>query len=312
MYGLAANLFQTYGPLKDSVTGQPLFNAAAWKSAKSVLKLIQAGYISDPPGIDLYYQVGLDRKKDGLPVWRCMRGTNFTEGGVHHSIRNAFPDSSISARHAVNRLADFQLHHNLSVGTYNKTGQKFTGHCDIWLYDELQLLVEKLRPLVPNSHAIKGWTNGTMYAPTNEVFGILPIPETTRIKAAIQPAISTAVIKKGHWYLALRQGTQYAVIAIHTIEEKQLFSKLMRESPSFNCDNKDPDWKHAVQIWNRDHVDGKTIFYKVCSNALILYSIIIYMLHLAGRASDCILSCMANYSKSAYHRVTNKISKEEP
>ena len=97
-----------------------------------------------------------------------------------------------------------------------------------------------------------------------------------------------------------------------TTEKKQLFSKLMRESPSFNHDNKDPDWKHAVQIWNLDHVDGKTIFYKVCSNALILYSIIIYMLHLAGRASDCILLCMANYSKSAYHRVTNKISKEEP
>ena len=264
LYDLVANLFQTYGSLKDSITGQPLFNAAAWKSAKSVLKLVQAGYISDPPGIDLYYQVGLDRKKDGLPVWRCMRGTNFTEGGVHHSIRHAFPDSSISARHAVNRLADFQLHHNLSAGTYNKTGQKFSGHYDIWLYDKLQLLVEKLRTLVPNSHTIKGWTNGTMYAPTNEVFGILPIPEITRIKAAIQPAIPAAVIKKGHWYLALRQGTQYAVIAIHTTEEKQLFSKLMRESPSFNRNNQDPDWKQAVQIWNRDHVDGKTIFYKVC------------------------------------------------
>ena len=51
--------------------------------------------------------------------------------------------------------------------------------------------------------------------------------------------------------------------------KKQLFSKLMRESPSFNRDNKDPDWKHAVQIWNHDHVDGKTIFYKVRPNTLI-------------------------------------------
>ena len=267
LYDLVANLFQTYGPLKDAITGQPLFNTSAWKSAKSVLKLIQEGYISDPPGIDLYYQVGLDRKTDGLPIWRCMRGTNFTEGGVHHSIQHAFPDSSISARHAVNRLADFQLHHNLSAGTYNKTGQKYNGHYDIWLYDELQILVEQLRSLVPNSHAIKGWTNGMMYAPTNEVFGILPIPETTRVRAAIQPAISTSVTKKGHWYLALRQGTQHAVIAVHTTEEKQLFSMLMRESPSFNRNNQDPDWKQAIQIWNRDHVDGKTIFYKVCSDS---------------------------------------------
>jgi hypothetical protein len=182
LYDLVAHLFQVYGPLKDSITGQPLFNAAAWKSAKGVLKLIQAGYISDPPEIDLYYQVGLDQKKDGLLIWRCMRGTNFTEGGVHHSIRHAFPDSSISARHAVNRLADFQLHHNLSAGTYN-TGQRFNGHYDIWMYDELQVLVERLRSLVPNSY--EGWTNGAIYAPTSEVFGIPPIPEIICIKSAI-------------------------------------------------------------------------------------------------------------------------------
>ena len=193
-----------------------------------------------------------------------MRGTNFTEGGVHHSICNAFPDSSISARHAVNWLTDFQLHHNLSAGTYNKTGQHFSGHYDIWIYDDLQLLVEKMRRWVPNSHSIKGWTNGLLYAQTHEVFGILPIPDTTRIKAALQPAIPDSIIKKGHWYLALRQGTQYAVIAVNTTEEKQLFSKLMRESPIFNRNNQDPDWKQAVQLWNRDYADGKTIFYKVC------------------------------------------------
>jgi hypothetical protein len=62
-------LFCTYGPLKDTVTGNPLFDAAAWKGAKSVLKLIQAGYLSDPLGIDVYYQVGIDLKDNGLPVW---------------------------------------------------------------------------------------------------------------------------------------------------------------------------------------------------------------------------------------------------
>jgi hypothetical protein len=64
----------------DSITGQPLFSSAAWKSAQNILKVIQAGYLSDPPGIPLYYQVGLDRNKNGLPVWQCIRGTNFTEG----------------------------------------------------------------------------------------------------------------------------------------------------------------------------------------------------------------------------------------
>jgi len=33
--------------------------------------------------------------------------------------------------------------------------------------------------------------------------------------------------------------------------------------PIFNQDKQEPDWKTAVQIWNCDHADGKTIFYKV-------------------------------------------------
>lgn len=89
LYELVSTLFRTYGPLKDAIIGNSLFNTSAWKGAKSVLKLIQEGYLSDPPGIDLYYQVGLDHKENGLPVWHCIRGTNSTEGGVHHSIQHA-------------------------------------------------------------------------------------------------------------------------------------------------------------------------------------------------------------------------------
>ena len=30
-------LFQTYGPLKDAGSGQPLFNCNAWKAAQGIL-----------------------------------------------------------------------------------------------------------------------------------------------------------------------------------------------------------------------------------------------------------------------------------
>jgi hypothetical protein len=134
---------------------------------------------------------------------------------------------------------------------------------DIWLYDDLHLLVEKMQQWVPNSHYINGWTNGSLCVATNEVFGILPIPINTCVKAALQPSIPASVVKRGYWYLALQQGTQFAVIAVKTTEEKQLFSKLMRGSPVFNHNNQNPDWKQAVQIWNCDYANGKTIFYKV-------------------------------------------------
>jgi hypothetical protein len=106
-------------------------SAAAWKSAKNLLKLVQ--HLSDPPGIPLYYQSDVD--KNGLAIWCCCHSTNFTEGGVHHSIQNSFPSSSISAQHAVNCLNIFMLKHNLFVGTPNCTEKKYSGHFDIWLYN---------------------------------------------------------------------------------------------------------------------------------------------------------------------------------
>ena len=74
-------------------------------------------------------------------------------------------------------------------------------------------------------------------------------------------------MKKGHWYLALHQSTKYAVMSIHTVAEKQLFSRLMHEYPAFNQENQDPDWKNAVIVWNGKHAKGSEneIFYKVCS-----------------------------------------------
>jgi len=263
LYKLVYTVFETYGPLKDTLTGQPLFTPNAWKNAKNVLKLIEAGYMSDPPGVSLYYDVGLDRKENGLTVWRCIRGTNFTEGGVHHSIRSCFPDSVVSTRNAVNRLADFQLHHNLRVGTLNRTGHKYSGHDDIWLYDDLQLTIEETRYAVPTSYEIKGWINGLLYQPTSEVSGILPIPSSIQRNAGLQAIVHNPTSKLPHQYLANRQGTRFAVIGIHSSTERKLFSQLMRENSSFNRDKKDPDWKAAIQIWNTEYADGKTIFYKV-------------------------------------------------
>ena len=93
---MVAKVLYTYGSLKDAKTGQPLFNKSAWKSAKNTLTLIKRGYLPDPPGIALYYQIGLDNKNGGLPIYRCMCGTNMTEGGVHKQICSCVPVSGVS------------------------------------------------------------------------------------------------------------------------------------------------------------------------------------------------------------------------
>jgi hypothetical protein len=115
LYPLVKSVFQTYGSLKDAKTAAPLFNSAAWNSAKNVLKLIQDGYLSDPPNIPLYSVIGIDSKNGGLPIYRCCRGTNFTEGGVHTHLRSHLPTSGVSVRHLHASLLDFIIRHNLLV-----------------------------------------------------------------------------------------------------------------------------------------------------------------------------------------------------
>ena len=114
LFNVVSALFRDYGPLKDAQTGIPLFNAQAWKTVKNILELIKKGYISDPPGVPLYYIIGVCNKTN-LPIYRCWRGTNFTEGGVHRPIRHSLPRGGVSPRHTLARLLDFIFHHNMLV-----------------------------------------------------------------------------------------------------------------------------------------------------------------------------------------------------
>jgi hypothetical protein len=112
---LVKQMFLAYGPLKDASTNQPLFNQHAWKAAKQILELIRQGFVSDPPGIPLYTIIGVDSKAGSLPIYRCTRGTNFTEGGMHTHLCSQLPTSGASIRHVNVCLSDFVLQHNLKV-----------------------------------------------------------------------------------------------------------------------------------------------------------------------------------------------------
>ena len=111
-----AAVIQTFGPLKDSTTGQPLFNEKAWDAAKNILEHIRGGYYSDPPGVSLYFQVGKD--KDGLTLYRCCRGTNDLEGGVHQNLIRRWQASfNVSPRRAHNMALEYGVTHNMQVCT---------------------------------------------------------------------------------------------------------------------------------------------------------------------------------------------------
>jgi hypothetical protein len=113
LYPRVKLVLQIYGPLKDAITGQPLFNQASWDKVESVLENIQQGYYSDPPNIALYINQGIDIY--GLTIFKCLRGTNHVEGGVHQNIAKRFGSYNASPRFAVNLLRDYCLTHNLKV-----------------------------------------------------------------------------------------------------------------------------------------------------------------------------------------------------
>lgn len=114
LYDLVADVSHVYGLLKDAKSSLPLFNSAAWSVTKNILELIRKGFLSDPPGVALYYQVGIDGKT-GLPLYRCMHGTNMTEGRVHTHLHSRLPTSGVSPQHVQCCLLDFILWHNLLV-----------------------------------------------------------------------------------------------------------------------------------------------------------------------------------------------------
>jgi hypothetical protein len=139
----------------------------------------------------------------------------------------------------------------------------FSGHLDVWLTNQEQQLLERTKHLVPDSAMLLGWVNGDLYTPAGETVGIHPIPDSIRAMADMQsfnPAVTDDSLK--HKFLAKQQAARYAVISVHTIEEKLLFKKLMQERVDLQQGASTPDWKQVAQLWNQT-ANGKTIFYKV-------------------------------------------------
>jgi hypothetical protein len=278
LWPLIVEPFKTFGPLKDAKTGLPLFNTAAWAVRKNIIELAQKGYISDPHGIPLYYILGFDKWL--LPLYRCVRGTNLVEGGVHTHLRSRLPTSGASIRHVNASLRDFILRHNLlvslwanqlivpadncQVGTFNSTGKRFKGHFSIWITNELQELLSYVAVGLNNPKFLENWVNGNLYEPTNEVTGVLPVTEDVRNNAGMAVYDKLLDGKRPHHHLASLQGTRKAILPVCSEPEKDLFRQFMQHpDSSFGNFSSSISVMRGVQLWNRTADTRDNIFYKV-------------------------------------------------
>ena len=71
MYVRVGAVHTVFGHLKDSKSGVPLFNAAAWKKADNVLDEILLGLYSDPPGVQ-FYTIFLNENGTQMTYKYCM------------------------------------------------------------------------------------------------------------------------------------------------------------------------------------------------------------------------------------------------
>ncbi|KAJ7333477.1 hypothetical protein DFH08DRAFT_966299 [Mycena albidolilacea] len=226
---LAADLETLFNSFKDE----------ARKTAETLLETVRLGFVSDPPGIPLYYVRGKDR--DGLILYRMVRGTNSVEGGVHMLIRRIFGSLCASPELTEATIGNWFLRRNRTIGHYNRTGKKWRSHFDIWLLDDLveRALTLGIEPSVPVPRLL-----ATRIA-TSESFGIIPIGSAIAQEAAIPqlPPLNlqaaphhndvrlhalTHLCTKScniYRYIQLRQRTPVPVIPVHTVAEYQFFKQ---------------------------------------------------------------------------------------
>jgi hypothetical protein len=251
--------------------------------ANNMLELIQNGFVSDLPDIPLYYTLGTD--ENGLTLYRCFRGTNYTEGGVHRHLIKRLPTSGVSIQHLHTRLMDFILYHNqhvcahpmslfdleiillyrLALLNFNSTGRPFKGRSSIWVTNELQEMLILLQDVITEPIFLKGWVNGNFYVPTTEVAGILPIPASIREKTGMLPVQKELHSKQRHSFLARMQHTQKPVVPIHTSAEQKNFRDLIIRSSSKGKSDltSEKAWENITCAWN-DHANVHTeLSYKV-------------------------------------------------
>ena len=179
-------LFDCWGPIKCTVTGQALFSEETWKKAQGVLHDVKKGWISDPSAIPLYTVNGCD--KNGLTLFHCIRGTNSVEGGVHNSIRKNFGSLNASPELADALLADFRHRHNVDCGALHKWGRKYEGHYDPWIEHDISTLQAdiqwKTKPVIARWR-INQDTDPLNFVRTDEQFGIACIPGITCIQTTL-------------------------------------------------------------------------------------------------------------------------------
>ena len=137
--------------------------------------------------------------------------------------------------------------------------------------------------------------NALDYQSSNESFGICPLPRDVARTFGHEPYSQQLATHQGitipwhQWkvpqhvlppalhtraganlqYLACRQEAKYAIVPVHTDQERQLFSRILNNH--FVEQGLQPDWVLFAKLWSKE-ANGKDIFYKTPESILTYYN----------------------------------------
>jgi hypothetical protein len=127
----------------DPESGLPLLSKEVHLHIlKNELQHVEKGCLSDVPGVNLYFKVGYG--KEGLPLYRCCRGTNNLEGGLHQKLGQKVRSWNAGLDYMDCLLSHFIYRYNIRSSRKNRNSMKNFVHYDIVKLENVKSLAKKL------------------------------------------------------------------------------------------------------------------------------------------------------------------------
>jgi hypothetical protein len=156
-----------FGNLEDAKTKEPLFREETKKKIKNLRVHIKKGCLSDVPGIPLYH-VACKDSQSGLPVYRCVRGTNSIEG-YHRHLRRLLAMYCGSPRLVHSILLEFNYRWNVRMAIKNRgLPDEIGGFYQQYLLDQIREMSINWSP----THLFPEWISVRDFEDTMERSGL--------------------------------------------------------------------------------------------------------------------------------------------
>jgi hypothetical protein len=162
-------VFTSFSTVKDHKTQAPLWTEQVKNATESMLVHATKGCLSDPPGVTLYFKLAMD--SDGLPLFKCLRGTNSVEN-LHQHLLIQLGQWNVGPELGNVLLLEKFTRHSIDVAArYHSDSPFHFGHYELYLIEQIGEITKRLL----NRDIHPGFVSTAYYASTGEMFGVAPL-----------------------------------------------------------------------------------------------------------------------------------------